>query len=144
MNCLMSSVALAAALLANSPDPTSLGWETDYGRALNAAQSNDRPLLVVFEQRNAAQPRTTSVSTGHLDAFDPLLSPYELCRIDTSTPYGKQVAESFQARQFPYAVITDKTARQIIYRHSGKMTPTQWVATLVEYRDGRAPVVCFT
>jgi hypothetical protein len=83
-----------------------------------------------------------------------LLKPYLLCRVDVSTPYGKQVAASFKTETFPHVAVIDKTAAYILYRKSGQVTSAEWAGTLVRYQSGsritytsaaqRQPVICRT
>ena len=127
-------------------------WNQDYGKALEAAKKNSKPLLVVFEE--PSESLSDAISPAEITSGS-LLNPYELCRVDVTTPMGKKVAKSFGASRFPYTVITDKQARNIICRKAGNCTRLDWTSMLMTYRDGRKPVtyiesalapptVCFT
>lgn len=54
--------------------------------------------------------------------------------MDVSTPYGQQVAESYGAEEFPYAVITDEKCQRILYRGVGHFSAKTWESTLENYR----------
>lgn len=100
-------------------------WSTDYGQAKKVAKEVRQPMLIVME--DPAKPEdtfdesklTSAVEKGKLDK-------YLLCKVDVSTAYGKKVADAFQAKDFPYAAITDKTASYIAFRGAGQMSQNEW------------------
>ena len=76
-----------------------------------------------------------------------LLAPYELCRVDVTTEYGKRVAAAFKVSEFPYTAIIDRTASVILYRKTGRFDTAQWASTLIHYQNGDHPRqarICFT
>ena len=112
-------------------------WSHDYGEALAATRSLQRPLLIVLdrpeeESRRILPARFTPDATGKA-----LLKPYELCHVDVATPYGRRVAEAFQVTQFPYTAIIDRSGQKIIFRQAGKFNTDEWASTLIEYKEGR-------
>ena len=111
------------------------GWQDDYSQALATAQADRKPLLVVID--NPDQPQQTLRQVSHAKAdSSALLENYHLCRIDASTEYGRQVADSFGVKSYPYTVITDRSAKKIIYRKGGEFSDAQWATTLADYRRG--------
>jgi hypothetical protein len=147
MNALVC-LTLAASFVTAAPE--SPQWTTDYGQALAAAKASGRPLLITFDQEIASKPQILPASFSGDSTQKALLGRYELCHIDTSTDYGKQVASLFRAVPVPYTAIIDRSGRQIIYRKAGAFKAQGWTTTLVKYQDGHAPqaearpVICFT
>jgi hypothetical protein len=133
---------LAVATIAASTfavTPAKVKWQADYGKALAATRSEQRPLLVVLD--NPADPKTTF--DGKLLAADgeqaELLKSYRLCRVDVSTEYGQKVAQAFGATQFPHTAIIDKTGSKVLFKQPGQIAGDQWKATLTKFEKGTAP-----
>jgi hypothetical protein len=133
---------LAAALVAASfaVMPEEADWQADYGKALAATRTDQRPLLVVLDI--PADPQASLDNT--LLAVDgdqaKLLEAYELCHVDVSTEYGKRVAKAFGATQFPHTSIIDRTGAVVIFKKPGRMAETEWTSTLAKYQAGDRPV----
>lgn len=133
---------LAAAVVAASfaVTPAKADWQADYGKALAATRSDQRPLLVVLDIPSNPQ---ASLDNGLL-AVDgdqaKLLEAYELCHVDVSTEYGKRVAKAFGATQFPQTTIIDRTGAVVIFKKPGAMAPTEWSSTLAKFQAGERPV----
>jgi hypothetical protein len=133
---------LAAAVLAASSlavTPSKLEWQADYGKALAATRTDQRPLLVVLDV-----PASSDASlAGDLLATEgeqaELLAKYELCHVDVSTEYGKRVAEAFKATTFPHTSIIDRTGSVVLYKKPGAIAQTEWKATLTKYQTGAQP-----
>ncbi|MCO6458276.1 MAG: hypothetical protein J5I93_23465 [Pirellulaceae bacterium] len=129
-------VSMMLLTLAGSPeDSRRTDWLANYGQALEAARFAQRPLLVVLDNPHEASQRFAPVDLGDATQQE-LLKPYQLCRVDVSTPYGKSVAAAFKADTFPHVAVIDKTATYIIHRHTGQVTSGQWATTLVRYQSG--------
>ncbi len=137
----MKVCAIATVLAVFASTARSAEWSNDYATSLEAARQNRRPLLVLLEKPTAPDAQITQVSATADAAGSALLEPFELCRIDVTTPMGEKLAEAFRATEFPYVAITDKAVRRIVYRKAGQFTDLDWAATLVSYADGAAPVV---
>ncbi|MCA9266942.1 MAG: thioredoxin family protein [Planctomycetales bacterium] len=133
----MAALIVAAAAGAA---PQTDAWTSDYAQALDAARAGSKPLLVVFHQPNQPEQAIQQVGYTQDNSATAMLENYELCQIDVSTENGKRVAEAFRAKSFPYTVITDKTAKRVIYRKAGAFSDSQWITTLADYRKGVAPV----
>jgi len=131
MNGVLIFLAVSSGLPVNSP--SSANWMSDYREAYKAAKENDRQLLVVLE--NPSDPEFQPARFSKQESVDESLEPYELCRVDVSTSYGKKVANAFRATEFPYTAITDKGASNVVYRHSGKVSDDEWKTTLVTYKN---------
>ena len=123
---------------AAAAEPAEKTWMNDYGAALQVAREEGRPLLVVIEDAERGV-RADAVKLSEAAADDALLAPYVLCRVDVGTSYGQQVAAAFKASDTPHVVITDRGARRQIFQRSGRMSSTEWRATLTAYRSGRRP-----
>jgi hypothetical protein len=130
----LAVAVLSASSLAMTPGKAT--WQADYGKALQATRSDQRPLLVVLD--NPADP-AASVEPQLLDAQGDqaeLLKPYRLCRVDVTTDYGKKVAASFGAKQFPHTTIIDKTGKVVLFKQAGKIADDQWRNTLAKFEKG--------
>lgn len=138
MNGILAAWTVAAGLLGQSPDTPH--WHTDYGTALAATKQAERPLLVVIDDPNRPDHRIEQVSAQLDRSQGELLAAYELCHIDATTRYGRQVAESFNVREFPYTAIIDRTGSVILHQHSGQFTADRWAdrwaATLAGFKSG--------
>jgi len=137
----LTAIALSSAVSASAP----VQWQADYGKALAATRSDDRPLLVVLDV--PAKPKK-AVDEELLEADGEqakLLAPYQLCHIDASTEYGQKVAKVFKADKFPFTAIIDKTGKVVLHKQVGQLTESEWNETLVEYQAGeRAQPVSYT
>jgi hypothetical protein len=130
----LAVAALAASSLAVTP--AKVQWQADYGKALAATRSDQRPLLVVLD--NPADPKAT-VEAKLLAAegeHGQVLKSYRLCRVDISTEYGKKVAEAFGAKQFPHTAIIDKTGSTVLFKKPGQMAGEEWQTTLAKFEKG--------
>jgi hypothetical protein len=132
---------LAAALVAASFTATSstTDWQSDYGKALAATRSDQRPLLVVLDIPSNPQASLDNSLLAVDGEQANLLSAYELCHVDVSTEYGKRVAEAFHATQFPHTSIIDRTGSVVLFKKPGAMASTEWNATLAKYQAGQQP-----
>lgn len=131
----VSTALVAFALSAASPQAPL--WEADYGKALKQTRSDDRPLLIVLDQPGAEK---KELSPAILGADKKLLKAYDLCRVNVSTEYGQKVAKAFEAKQFPYVAILDKTGSIILHSQAGEMTTSKWTSTLTKYQSGERAV----
>lgn len=134
----LAAATLAASTLAVTP--SQVQWQADYGKALAATRSDQRPLLVVLD--NPSDPQA---------AFDPqllatdgaqaeLLKSYRLCHVDVSTEYGQKVAAAFGATKFPHTAIIDRTGSTVLFKQTGRIGGEQWQSTLAKYQKGEQPV----
>ena len=122
-----------ATLAVSSVDavPTPVEWHADYGKALAATRTDDRPLLVVLDD-----PSDTQAAAEDEQMKTVGLTSYRLCRIDSSTEYGQKVAEVFNAQQFPFTAIIDKTGSVVLHKKQGKLTDAEWNVVLSAYKTG--------
>lgn len=130
------SNALATLVLAAMLGAGDSQWMQDYGTALNAARTDKRPLLVVLHKPQDPKQGIRQVSQMRNSEQLALLRNYHLCQVDITTDEGKQIAKRFQAKSFPYTVITDKTAEKIVFTKSGGFSDGEWTTTLADYRRG--------
>jgi hypothetical protein len=147
---LASLVGVTLAATGVSDDP----WATHYGTARDEARRLGKPLLVVIEEPGRETTRRHRAGlAGSL--LSRLLSHYRLCRIDAGTPYGRKMARAFDAGEFPFTAVIDKTGEKQIFRKAGAFSPEEWHATLASFQEGKAPAggvsvrrsrskICFT
>lgn len=135
---------LAAATLAASTmavTPAKVQWQADYGKALAATRTDQRPLLVVIDDpadpAAALEPKLLAADGEQAE----LLKSYRLCRVDVSTEYGRKVAEAFGAKQFPHTAIIDKTGSTVLFKKPGKIGGEEWQAALAKYQKGERPAI---
>jgi hypothetical protein len=135
--------SLAAAMVAVSTfavTSSQVEWQADYGKALAATRSDQRPLLIVLDiPSNPQASLDRNLLTAEGDQAQ-LLQSYELCHVDVSTPYGQKVAQAFGATQFPHTAIIDRTGAVVIFKKPGQMALGEWSATLAKYQGGERPV----
>lgn len=114
----------------------SADWESDYGKALEASRTGEKPLLIVLD--DPSNP-AAAAETDQLEAEgeqEELLGAYERCHVDVSTEYGKKVADAFKAEEFPFAAIIDKTGSVVLHKTAGKVSDEEWQDTLATYKSG--------
>lgn len=128
----LTAIAISSAVASSKP----VEWQADYGKALAATRSDDRPLLVVLDV--PADPKTAvedeQLKTDGEQAK--LLASYQLCHIDASTEYGQRVAKVFKANKFPFTAIIDKTGSYVLTKKHGQLTDAEWQETLSAYKQG--------
>lgn len=134
----LAVVTIAASTMAVAPSAPK--WQADYGKALAATKSDQRPLLVVLDSPADAK---TAVQEDLLKADGAnaeLLKSYELCRVDVSTEYGKKVAAAFGATQFPHTAIIDKNGATVLFKKPGQISGDEFKTTLTKFEKGVQPV----
>lgn len=116
-------------------------WNRDYGAALQSARQQQKPLLVLIERRGNEQPAaaTRPVSRQADAQIQQLLDRYELCYVDADSNYGRQVAQGFRARTFPFVAVVDKHSRRQLWRAAAPNSSEGWAALLTRYQTGEAP-----
>ena len=131
MQALMASVVFTTQLVAFGPTSVNPKWNSDYGKALEAARTAKRPLVVLIENPKMPEQSLDRRALSKVADSNKLLAKYELCNIDVTTDVGKRVAKAFGATQLPYTAVTDSKAQKVVYRGSGHRRPKQWIAMLV-------------
>jgi len=132
MKCLlMASVVAACALL---PSESELRWIDDYGAALEASRTLQKPLLIVIDDSSHSESQFQHAGVTQGEENADLLEEYVLCRVDVTTDYGKRVADVFKVEQYPFAAITDKVGEKIVYRKNGQLDEAGWVAALENHK----------
>lgn len=136
MNCLLITLAMVA----NTPTPTAreVLWVDDYGAALEATKEQQKPLLIVIDGSAQSNGQSRRVWATQEQEKAELLENYVLCHVDATTDYGKRVADVFKVKQFPFMAIIDKTGEKIIYRQSGQLDDSDWVAALDKHKRGES------
>lgn len=138
---MLVAMTVATAVVTSSPDAADTAmqqeWRSDYGQALEATRTNERPLLVVIDRQDDEK-----LSESALADSAETLAKYNLCRVDASTPYGKEVASSFKAAEFPFLAIIDKSGSVILRKEAGDAGIAQWKNAVEENQLGlrQAPV----
>jgi len=136
VNWIALTAVAAFSAVAPSPAPQApLKWESDYGKALEQARSDDRPLLVVLDvpgdEAQRLEPSLIDPSSGKFP-----LEKYDLCHVDVSTEYGEQVAEAFNADSFPHVTIIDRSGSVILHKQSGTISEEAWNDALAKHERG--------
>jgi len=129
---------LAAAMIAASTavTPSKVTWQADYGKALAATRSDQRPLLVVLDDPADAKTAFDAKLLAAEGASGKLLKSYRLCRVDVSSEYGQKVAKAFGATQFPHTAIIDKTGSTVLFKKPGQIAGAEWQTTLAKFEKG--------
>jgi hypothetical protein len=133
----LAVATLAASTFAVSPGKAT--WQADYGKALAATRSDQRPLLVVLDNPADPQAAFDAKLLAAEGEQGQALQSYRVCRVDVSTEYGQQVAQAFNATQFPHTAIIDKTGSTVLFKKPGRIDGQEWQSTLVKYQKGVAP-----
>jgi len=138
---LLSVSAIILSSIASASSSNS--WQADYGKALAATRTDNRPLLIVLDVPSDPELAVESKQLETTGAQSELLGAYQRCRIDVSTEYGKKIAKIFGAEEFPFTVIIDKTGSAVLCKKTGQLTEEQWRATLETYQKGekKAPTI---
>ncbi len=129
-------LALTQVVSALSPSPQ---WTNDYRQALKQGEALGKPLAVFIGSGTAGW--NAASTHGELDneARRLLNTKYVCLYIDASTPEGKKVADSFEARNLPTLVISDRSRAYQAYRQTGSLSPSQLTSVLQRY-SGAAEV----
>jgi hypothetical protein len=123
------SLWLATQFLAIAPVPQ---WNSDYARAVRVARSQHQPLVVILEDRSQEQ-RTASVLDHPM--VKQTLRDCSVCRLDVRTRTGARLASQLNARDFPYTVVSDRSARTIVFRGAGEFNKDTWLGLLEDVID---------
>jgi len=127
----IAAIAVSSAVAATQP----VEWQADYGKALAATRTDDRPLLVVLDV--PSDPKS-AIEDQQLQAAGEQ-SAYQLCHIDASTEYGQKVAKVFHAEKFPFTAIIDKSGSVVLHKKQGQLSDSEWKETLATYKSGERP-----
>jgi hypothetical protein len=132
----LAAATIAASTLAVSTPKVK--WQADYGKALAATRSDQRPLLVVLDTPTDPKAAFDAKLLAPEGEQGESLKSYRLCRVDVSTEYGKKVAEAFGATQFPHTAIIDKTGKTVLFKKVGQIASEEWQTTLTKFQKGEA------
>lgn len=123
----------------DAPEPT-VAWESHYGKAVDVARQQSKPLVVVLE--NSANPQQAFNEDALRQAAQNAekLQNYELCRVDVSTDYGRKVAQAFGATTFPYTAVSDTATKFLTFRKAGPMSSAEWSRALASAHNVARPV----
>ena len=135
--CLLSLTTLSAV-------PETLVWQENYGQALQSARSHQRPLLLVMQDPSDPNDRLQPIDSVSDKDHHELLSRFELCRVDVTTPHGEKTARAFGAEQFPYTVMIGNQGKKIVFRQAGAMASEDWKNTLASYQSPPEPALSRT
>ena len=152
---MMKCLLITLAVVASAPTPTGkeVLWGDDYGAALEATKDSQKPLLIVIDDSAQTESQSQHVGTTPDKKDAELLDNYVLCHVDVTTEYGKRVADVFEVKQYPFTAILDKTGEKIIYRKTGQLEDSDWIAALDTHKQGesrsgsssrKSPSTCYT
>ena len=134
MNVMWTYLLAVGTMLGSAPTDTQ--WPKDYRQALDAARSNQRPMLVVLEDHSAEEGKLTTLAEPASPALRELLASYEVCSIDVNTERGASVARAFRAERYPYSAITDSSCEFVVFRGVGQFSESAWANMLADYKGG--------
>ncbi len=98
-------------------------WSGDYRTALDLARSQGLPLVVMLEDGAVEWSQSANLSDPATVA---MLARCQVCRVDVSTPCGKQIAMAFGATSFPYTVLCERDGKSIVCRLAGWQAARTW------------------
>lgn len=124
--------------------PETCVWKEHYGQALKSARSHQRPLLLVMQDPSDPNHRLQQIDSISDNGHNELLSRFELCRVDVTTPHGKKTAEIFGVEEFPYTVMIGNKGKNIVFRRPGPMASEDWKNTLASYHSSPEPALSRT
>ena len=121
-----------AAMLTNISQPT---WETDYRLARLACERTQKPIAVFIGSGSVNWRQLTREGQFDADIQRMLNDRFVRVYVDASTPYGRQVAESFGVSGTQGLVISDRQGGLMAYRHSGDLPAKDVAKCLTRYSD---------
>jgi hypothetical protein len=136
MNTSILTVVLAGALLAGqNGNPT---WQNSYPSAQKMGTEQQKPVLVVIG--SGANGWTKVIREAAPSAeVNQMLAKYACCYIDSTTPEGKALAQSFEITGSGL-VISDRTGSYQAFWHQGDLTNQNMARCLETYADPRTVV----
>jgi hypothetical protein len=130
MNTSILTVVLTGALLAGqSGSPT---WQNSYSSAQRVAAQQQKPVLVVVG--NGADGWKQVIRDVSPEAMQVLAQKYVCVYVDTATPAGRQLAQSFEINGSGL-VISDRTGTLQAFWHQGTLSGEAVGSVLTRYSD---------
>ena len=133
-----SILVLAGALLAGqTATPT---WHGNYGQAQQQAAAQKKPLVVVFGSGANGWAKVVRAESPAADVTKMLSDSYICVYIDTASPAGKKIAQSFDITGNVGIVISDRAGTTQAFWHPGDMSNQNMVRYLQKYADPQVVV----
>ena len=120
----MFSITLLA-LVSGLPATSGPEWQPSYRSALSQASAQHKPVVVFIAQGGVEQAVAGNIPA---EATSLLKQGYVCVSVDTTTPQGAQVAESFRMNQG--VVISDRDGQHQALRFEGVIAPEQLAENL--------------
>jgi hypothetical protein len=131
MNTAILSLVLTGALLAGQNAAT---WQNDYGQARQQAAAQKKPLAVVFGSGSNGWTKVVREDRPSPDVTKVLAEQYICVYVDTTSPAGRKVGESFGITRVGIA-LSDRDVKSQAFWHQGDMTNASILAYLRKYAD---------
>jgi hypothetical protein len=122
-------VALGS-LVAGSVSQDGVVWQKDYAQARKAAQTEKKPLAVIFGSGPMGFDKVCRDGQISPALRKALADNYVCLYADVSTPAGKKMAETFGINQSCGIVLSDRTGDLMAFYHDGDLTDAdlaRWV-----------------
>jgi hypothetical protein len=131
MNTAILSFVLAGALLAGQNTAT---WQNDYSQARQQAAAQRKPLAVVFGSGSNGWTKVVRENRPSPDVTKVLTEQYICVYVDTTSPAGRKLGESFGITRVGIA-LSDRDVKSQAFWHQGDMTNGGILAYLRKYAD---------
>ena len=124
----MSTIALGLWIVSQLAGQSGLlEWNSDYAAALAESRREQRPLVVVLEDRHQARGMSRLLDRPYAYVA---FRDCTVCRLDVSSSQGAELAHELQATVFPYTMVSDPSGRRIVFRVAGEFTERMWLQLL--------------
>lgn len=138
----MISTSLAAVVVGLTAVATVPDWQTDYRVALARVSAEHKPVAVFIAAGTNGYAKLVSEGQLGTDATGLLSQQYVALHVDTTTPAGRQTAQSFGMTEG--LVISDRTGGVQAYRHEGPLSQAELTSSLRALAEVATPVTTST
>jgi hypothetical protein len=121
-----------ASMLSNIPQPS---WENDYRLALKTCERTQKPIAVFIGSGSANWRQLTREGQFDADIQRMLNDRFVRVYLDSTTPYGRQVADSFGVSAGRGLVISDRQGGYMAFRHIGELPAKDVAKCLTRYSE---------
>ena len=128
----MHTFFLTVALIVSAP-PAS--WESSYGQGQQQATAEKKPLVVVFGPGANGWTKVVRAEAPATEVNKLLAEKYVCVYVDTSSPAGQQLAQTFAVTGGVGLVISDRNGSSQAFWHQGDLTNERMIHYLAKYAD---------
>jgi hypothetical protein len=133
MNTSILAIVLASALLTPS-------WYSDYGQAQQQSAQQKKPLVVLFGAGTNGWTKVVRAESPSAEVKKILANDYVCVFVDTDSPAGKKLAQTFDVTAATGMVISDRAGTTQAFWHQGDMTNANVAHYLQKYADPKVVV----